>query len=552
MPDAADPEARAAVLAGVPTAIAGRGDGEAFPEYYANAYAPVMADDGTAAVVAVSIDQTATRTALLKRIAGAVAALMVVLILAAGVPLAVVLRRAKAIRKGNLDAQFLARHDTLTGLFSRAYLVSLIEDWQQGGRPVALCAIDLDRFSAVIDAIGHANGDALLRQVADRLHSVLGPGPAIARMDGDGFAVACPDIGSEADAESLARQVLAAFTVPFAVAGGHISVSASVGVTVSLPGSADAQLLLKNAGTALRGARAAGGGRSRFFRSEMDTDIRDRHVIEELIGRALAEDRFDLHFQPFYRASDRRLLGFEALLRLSGEDGRPIPPRHFIPVAEAMGAITAIGASVLHKACAIAAEWPPELGVAVNLSPVQFAGGTICQTVQEALRRSGLEPKRLELEITEGLILHDTDAVLTQLRGLKALGVRIAMDDFGTGYSSLSYLWKFPFDKLKIDASFMRALEQDKASVVPILQTIVALGKSLGLEVTAEGVETDEQARLLDDLLCGSLQGFRLGRPIPASEIPAVILGDFKRMVTGLRQQILTVSEEQSAMRESA
>ncbi|HSK41341.1 MAG TPA: EAL domain-containing protein, partial [Arenibaculum sp.] len=497
------------------------------------AYVPVIVDDRIVAVIKVYIDQTAKRASFAKSIAGGLAALMVVIVLAAGLPAAAFYRRTRQMQSADDEAEFLAGHDRLTGLVNRPHLHALTEIWLEAGQGVALCSIDLDRFGLVVDSVGQANGDDLLRQIADRLHSVLGPGPTIARLGGDEFAVVQPGIGSDADAESIGRQITAAFAAPFAVPGGQVSVRASVGAAVSTAGRRDAAGLLSDAATALHRARAAGGGQSRLYRSEMDSEQRDRHALEILIGKALAEDRFAVHFQPVYRAADRRLLAFEALMRMSREDGSPVSPSRFIPIAEDMGLIGDIGEFVLRKACAAAAEWPPEISVAINLSPVQFENGGLVATVEAALRDAGLAPGRLELEITEGVLLRNTEPVLSQLRALKALGVSIAMDDFGIGYSSLSYLWRFPFDRLKIDASFVRALQQDKAGVASILQAIISLGRALRMEVTAEGVETEEQALFLAGLGCNSLQGFHLGRPVPASDIPVMILNDSSGWLQG-------------------
>jgi EAL domain-containing protein (putative c-di-GMP-specific phosphodiesterase class I) len=285
--------------------------------------------------------------------------------------------------------------------------------------------------------------------------------------------------------------------------------------------------LLKSAEIALKHAKAEGHGTRSLFRPEMDTELKTRRALEALIRKAVASGSFELHYQPIVNAADRRLAGFEALLRLPDGAGRLVPPATFIPLAESLGLITEIGGWVIRRACMDAADWPSKLVIAVNLSPAQFEAGDLVPTVREALAVSGLPARRLELEITEGFLLSRSESVLAQLAELKALGVQIAMDDFGTGYSSLSYLWKFPFDKLKIDQSFARALGTDE-HLPSVLEAIVALGRKLGMRVTAEGVETGPQADFLAGIGCDQLQGYYLSRPLPGARLPALILQDFR------------------------
>jgi EAL domain-containing protein (putative c-di-GMP-specific phosphodiesterase class I) len=284
---------------------------------------------------------------------------------------------------------------------------------------------------------------------------------------------------------------------------------------------------MKSADLALYRAKAEGPNAVRLFSPDMEADLNERLRLERAIRDALVGDRFELHFQPVVRMPERRLVGFEALLRLKDEHGVPIPPAIFIPVAEQIGLIGAIGTWVLREACKTAAAWPARLTVAVNLSPAQFAGGDLYETVVAALADSGLAARRLELEITEGLLLTDTQAVMGELRKLKDFEVAIVMDDFGTGYSSLSYLWKFPFDKLKIDRAFMQALDAaDHENAETIVRTIIDLGQSLGVTVTVEGVENDRQLHFVEAAGCDQIQGYFFGRPMPVTEIAACILGD--------------------------
>jgi EAL domain-containing protein (putative c-di-GMP-specific phosphodiesterase class I) len=261
----------------------------------------------------------------------------------------------------------------------------------------------------------------------------------------------------------------------------------------------------------------------------MDAELEGRIELEEAIRNAVFENRFELHYQPIFQMSDRRLLGFEALIRLPKDDGTLIPPLVFIPVAEEMRLIGKIGAWVLREACRTAAGWPKHLTVAVNLSPAQFLAGSVGEIVAAALKEANLEPSRLELEITETLLLGDSESVMTELRALKELGVAIVMDDFGTGYSSLSYLWRFPFDKIKIDRSFMQGFDGSTRDAETVVKTIITLGRELHMHVTIEGVETAKQAAFLDSANGEQAQGFYFGRPMPASELAASILADFQK-----------------------
>jgi EAL domain-containing protein (putative c-di-GMP-specific phosphodiesterase class I) len=296
-----------------------------------------------------------------------------------------------------------------------------------------------------------------------------------------------------------------------------------------MPGDGDSALrLLKGAGLALDRARLRQGSCYVFFERTIETELQRRRELEQQIRDTLAEGAFDLHFQPLFDASQERLVGFEALLRMPDGQGGFVSPAIFIPVAEEIGLIIEIGDWVVRRACELAALWPDHLTIAVNLSPAQFKAGGVHRTVTEALAAAELAPHRLELEITEGLILNDDAAIMRELAELKALGVSIVMDDFGTGYSSLSYLWKFPFDKIKIDRSFMRGLTAEDGSVTDVLQAIMSLSRALRMRVTAEGVETSLQAAFLKTIGCHEVQGFYFGRPMPIAEVALAILRDVR------------------------
>jgi EAL domain-containing protein (putative c-di-GMP-specific phosphodiesterase class I) len=263
----------------------------------------------------------------------------------------------------------------------------------------------------------------------------------------------------------------------------------------------------------------------------MDASLQTRITLEKTLRDAVLHERFVLHYQPLFEISGQRLIGFEALIRLPAEDGTLIPPMTFIPVAEDMRLIGKIGAWVLREACQAATTWPEPLTVAVNLSPAQFEAGSVSTIVASALKETGLAPHRLELEITETLLLGDNEAIMTELQALKAMGVAIVMDDFGTGYSSLSYLWRFPFDKIKIDRSFMQGFDASGRDAETVVKTIIALGRELDMRVTVEGVETAKQAAFLDGADADQVQGFFFGRPIPTSEISTVILKNFQKLL---------------------
>jgi predicted signal transduction protein with EAL and GGDEF domain len=306
-----------------------------------------------------------------------------------------------------------------------------------------------------------------------------------------------------------------------------IIATVSVGIAMTPEDGADSERLLKSADLALYRAKADGRNCIRFFQPEMDAKMQAQCRLERIIRDAVMHDRFELHYQPLLEMTDRRLIGFEALIRLPTEDGTLIPPMEFIPVAEDLRLIDKIGAWVLREACRAAATWPENLVVAVNLSPAQFSAD-ISSVVAAALKESGLAPNRLELEITETLLLGNTQTVMTELHALKAMGVAIVMDDFGTGYSSLSYLWRFPFDKIKIDRSFMQGLEGSNRDASTVVKTIIALGRELNMRVTVEGVETAAQAAFLDKIESDQAQGYFFSHPIPAAEVGAHILADFQ------------------------
>jgi predicted signal transduction protein with EAL and GGDEF domain len=365
-------------------------------------------------------------------------------------------------------------------------------------------------------------GDELLRAVAERLGGLTRVVDAVGRLGGDEFAVVQTAIGNPNDAAALARRIVDALRAPYDVAGHRIVIGATVGIAIGTHGSCDPDALARNADLALYRAKQDGRGLFRFFEPAMDAAARARRQLEIDLRLALERTEFQLHYQPLLSVRTRCVASFEALVRWNHPARGQIDPDDFIPLAEEIGLITPLGSWVLRTACREAAGWPEPVGVAVNISALQFANAEILDEVRAALAESGLPPTRLELEITETALLSDSAGTLESLHALRRMGVRISMDDFGTGYSSLSYLRSFPFDKLKIDRSFIRDLGETEESVA-IVRAIVGMGRSLGIATTAEGVETVEQMRKLIGDGCTEMQGFLFSPPCPASEVPRLL-----------------------------
>jgi len=420
---------------------------------------------------------------------------------------------------------FTATHDALTRLANRVLFQDRLEQAIAvvgRGSEFAVIYLDLDHFKPVNDSFGHPVGDGLLQAVANRLQACVREGDTVARMGGDEFAIIQLAIGQPHHAEVLTSRILAAFRDPFIVKGHRIEVGISMGVAVAPADGTTAETLLRNADIALYLAKTEGRGTARFFEPEMDTRIQLSRTLELDLRNAIARNEFELHYQPLINLVAGRIIGFEALLRWHHPIRGLISPADFIPVAEETGLIATIGEWVLRTACFEAENWSADISVAVNLSPVQFRKGNLVATVREALTASGLRPDRLELEITESVLLQDTAGTLMALHELRSMGIAVALDDFGTGYSSLNYLRSFPFDKIKIDQSFVRDLERSKESM-SIIRAVTGLGHSLNIKTTAEGVETLEQLRRLRDEGCTEAQGYLFSHPRPAGELLLLI-----------------------------
>ena len=434
-------------------------------------------------------------------------------------------------KRAEARVAFMAHHDALTALPNRVLLRLRMEEMlgrlPRDGRQVAALCIDLDNFKSVNDTLGHSLGDMLLQHVADRLRGAVQDQDTVARLGGDEFAILQADVAQPEEASALAARLLEVVSEPYHLDGHLVALGASIGIALAPHDGADPDRLLKNADMALYRAKADGKNAFRFFEAEMDARVQARRRLELDLRTALTAGTLEVHYQPLIDLPTGEISGVEALLRWPHSERGMIPTAEFIPVAEETGLIGVIGAFVLRRACAAAAEWPEHIKVAVNLSPLQFRTGSLLATVQEALALSGLAPKRLELEITETLLLEKSDHVLATLHALRALGVRISMDDFGTGYSSLSYLRSFPFDKIKIDRSFVRELDANADSQA-IVRAIVSLGASLGITITAEGVESESDLARLKAEGCNEGQGYLFSQARPQAEITAM-LGNRKK-----------------------
>jgi len=410
----------------------------------------------------------------------------------------------------------LAHHDVLTDLPNRsafnAALAERLERAQEASSSFAVLSLDLDRFKDVNDVFGHPVGDMMMRAAAERLVAEA-DGAFVARVGGDEFMILMPDDIRRDDVLSLAERMVEAIGKELEVDDFLSHVGLSVGIAIYPDDGVDAATLLANADSALYRAKREGRGRVCFFETEMDRELRDRRLLQHDLRQAMEQNQLLVYFQPQARI-DGEIVGFEALVRWNHPTRGFVPPDQFIPLAEENGLIIEIGEWVLREACREAASWPRPLQVAVNLSPVQFQAGDLERSIHQILLETGLSPTRLEVEITEGVLIGDFTRALSLLRRLKALGIRIAMDDFGTGYSSLSYLQSFPFDKIKIDRSFISNLEATPQSA-EIVRAVLSLAHALHLPVVAEGVETEAQRAFLEGESCEEMQGYLIGRPEP-------------------------------------
>ncbi|TCU64548.1 diguanylate cyclase (GGDEF)-like protein [Bradyrhizobium sp. R2.2-H] len=419
----------------------------------------------------------------------------------------------------------MARHDALTSLPNR---VLFHEELEQGlrrtksGDQLAVLCLDLDHFKDINDSLGHPIGDALLKEVGRRLKATVGEHDTVARLGGDEFAVVQIGRSEETAARSLAGRLVEVIAAPYEIDDHQIVIGVSIGISLSPQDGSNPDELLKNADLALYRAKADGRGTYRFFETGMDARAQARRLLEMDLRAALQRDEFQVYYQPIRDVASGRVVAFEALLRWNHPQRGLIAPINFIPLAEETGLIVQLGEFVLRSACTDAVTWPDDVDVAVNLSPVQFKSPNLIASVTDALAASGIDARRIELEITESVLLQNSEATLATLHELRAMGVRISLDDFGTGYSSLSYLRSFPFDKIKIDRSFVSELATREDSMA-IIRAVTGLGRSLGIVTTAEGVENDVQLELLRREGCNQAQGYLFSRPRPASDVAMML-----------------------------
>ena len=420
-------------------------------------------------------------------------------------------------RRSEARIHHLARHDALTDLPNRTLFaeeMAMGESRIRRGEMMAVLCFDLDHFKIINDTLGHGVGDAVLKAVAARINEAKREHETAARLGGDEFAMLAGPLKSPNDAAALAERLIAAIGAPMEIEGHRVIIGTSVGIAVAPSDGEDGETLMKNADLALYRAKGDGRGNYRFFEKGMDAAMQHRRAIESGLKLGLTRDEFRLVFQPLMDLESNKVSCMEALLRWEHSEMGFISPVEFIPIAEEIGFIVQLGDWVLREACRVAATWPAEIRVAVNLSPVQFKSRSLRETVERALREAGLPASRLELEITESVLLTDSDQTLETLHALRAMGIRISMDDFGTGYSSLSYLRAFPFDKIKIDRSFIEDVGSQDANF-EIIKAVIALGRSLGMSTTAEGVETEAQLDAVRAHGCNEIQGFLFSRPLP-------------------------------------
>jgi diguanylate cyclase (GGDEF)-like protein len=420
----------------------------------------------------------------------------------------------------------MAHHDALTDLPNRSLLNERLLTALAGakrGDIVAMHLLDLDLFKNVNDTLGHGAGDRLLQEVAKRLRSIVRETDTVARMGGDEFAVVQGSIEHPMEAAMLAERVITTLSQEYEIDGHQVVIGTSVGIAIGPTDGSDPDQLIRNADLALYRAKSAGRGAFAFFESGMDVHMQVRRALENDMRAALPAGQFELYYQPVLNLARNEIVGVEALIRWRHPERGLVAPGEFVPLAEEIGFIVPLGEWVIRQACATAAKWPSNVKVAVNLSPAQFRNPGLVQVVMNALASSGLPPGRLEFEITENILLQDGEATLATLHRLREVGVHIAMDDFGTGYSSLSYLRSFPFDKIKIDRSFVKDITVQTGSL-SIVRAVAAMAKGLGMETTAEGVETQEQLETVKSEGCTEMQGYLLSRPVPAHEIEKLLI----------------------------
>lgn len=507
------------------------GDGtqkENRPDLYVETYVPVKGGDGKYFGVAeVYLDQTPISTLFQRWFNFLAAAIAAILVLMFVLPYVAFLQKAKADDQSRAKADYLAHYDQLANLFNRRGLMEHLEERQAIGkvdmRQVAIIFLDIDQFKLINDTYGHTVGDIFLTHVGECISRCLGPTDFAGRLGGDEFMIVA-ERNTIKDVEMLTEKIRSLVSSPVQHAGHTVVGHVSIGIHYE-DADLTIELRMQKADVALYQAKIDGRNTCRTFTAGMEARTLRRKHVESAILTGLQDDRFEVYFQPLLHQKSKKCAGFEALLRLKDANGVTITPDEFIPIAESIGAINELGLWVLETALKTASNWPDGCFVSVNLSARQFDDETLVPNVKRLLKETGMRAECLELEVTEGLLMENTESISQQLEELSSIGVSLAMDDFGTGYSSLGYLWKFGFDKLKIDQSFISGLEVNSEKTKEILETIVLLGHKLGMTVTAEGIETEDQEKMLSSMDCDHFQGFKYGKPMPVADLPGYFLG---------------------------
>jgi diguanylate cyclase (GGDEF)-like protein len=494
----------------------------AWPSRYAVVTIPVRSGDTFLGSVRSFVDLTRQAGEMSKAF-GLIAAITgALIIVAVGVPTLIVGLKIHQQWKAEAQIRYLSQHDKLTGLFNREAFSEHLSEWFKNANEmtdtISLICIDVDRHNEIIETLGHATGDALLQVIARRMRRIAGDELTLGRMDGDEFAIALEGADRN-DIEELIAKLQAGLSRTYLVNGEDISCTVCMGIATAPTDAQDAAMLLRKAEVAVKNAYTDGFNVVRFFEPALDTAYLERRQREKEMRDALANDGFDMHYQPKIDLRTGEICGHEALVRWFHPVHGAVSPAYFIPIAEETELIVPLGEWIIRRACRDAANWPEPRNIAVNLSPVQFERISVTDMVSQALKESGLPPERLEIEITENLLMSDAEDVLGEFKKLRDLGVGIAMDDFGTGYSSLSYISRFPLTTIKLDRCFVNRLDRDEGAQA-IVRCIIDLGHALGIDIFAEGVETPAQATLLRELGCNFAQGYLFGRP--ASKVEAI------------------------------
>ncbi len=506
------------------------------PTNFAALTLPLALDGDPRGTLVVYLDQSDQAKVLASYFGWATTITLLLLGAGIGVLAALGWMRGRESRETEAQLRYLEQHDALTGLANRqAFSNSLTKAVARIHRDcasIAVLCLEIDNFKEINHAVDHSGGDQVLRDIGTRIQAALREGDLVARSGGDEFAVALIDIANLGEVMSFMNRLVELLRRPFLVAGKELTVTVSAGAALAPADGDNAATLLRHAAIALTRAKCDGGQRMCFFEESMNKALQRRRMVEHELRLALGRGEFEVVYQPQFDLATERQCGSEALIRWHHPVHGKIAPAHFIAVAEDTGLIIPLGEWVLRRACSDAVEWPEPLFVSVNLSPAQFREGDVAALVASVLKETGLSPERLELEITENLLINDTEEVLAKLSRLRQLGVNIAMDDFGTGYSSLSFLARFPFSKIKIDRQFVRNMTRDPA-MRAIVKTVIALGKSLDVVITAEGVETEEQAEMLREFGCPQVQGFLYGYPGPADTSLMELSGNVTPIAAG-------------------